>query len=66
MLPYYHGDEGELGLCALQSLHGDLVEFRAKPLPFFTTSCFNMPTLFHYLQAFALWMSGASEWQPGL
>ncbi len=66
MLPYYHGDEGELGLCALQSLQGDLVEFQAKPLPFFATSCFNMPTLFYYIQAFALWMSGATSGSQAL
>jgi uncharacterized membrane protein len=51
---FVHGDEGEMGKIALSILAGDRV-------PFFKTAPFWGPTYpFNYVQAFVLWLSGAS------
>jgi hypothetical protein len=49
-----HGDEGEMGVLALQILNGD------GPPPF-ATGWLDHPTLFHYLQAGSLAMWGRNE-----
>ena len=50
----FHGDEGEMGLIALQILEG-------QPVPPFATRWLDHPTLFHYLQAASLAMWGRNE-----
>lgn len=57
-LPAMHGDEGEMGMLALLALHGPASGVSANPLPFFSTAFLDHPTLFHYLQAGALWLFG--------
>ncbi len=56
-LPTMHGDEGEMGELARWALHGP---DRSHPtlLPLFTTGFLNHPTLFHYLQALAMFCFG--------
>jgi 4-amino-4-deoxy-L-arabinose transferase-like glycosyltransferase len=52
--PMFHGDEGEMGLFALEILEG-------KRHPFFATSPFwGLPYLFNYLQALSMTVFGAS------
>ena len=60
LLPFVHGDEGEMAMRSLQILRGDLPEFNNQALPFFATSFLNHPTLFYYLQAVALYIGGES------
>lgn len=60
LLPFIHGDEGEMGMRALQVLRGDIPEFHNEQIPLFATSFLNHPTLFYYLQAFVLWIGGES------
>jgi hypothetical protein len=51
---FLHGDEGEMGKIALAILAGE-------PTPFFKTAPFWGPTYpFNYVQAFVLWLFGAS------
>jgi 4-amino-4-deoxy-L-arabinose transferase-like glycosyltransferase len=57
-LPAMSGDEGEMGLLALQALWGTGGTDRPQPLPFFSTAFLDHPTLFHYVQAGALWLFG--------
>ena len=57
VLPTMHGDEGEMGDLARWALHGPS-STHALPLPLFTTGFLNHPTLFHYLQALALFCFG--------
>lgn len=59
-LPTMHGDEGEMGMLALLALHGPASGFSPMPLPLFSTAFLDHPTLFHYLQAGALWLFGES------
>lgn len=56
-LPTMHGDEGEMGDLARWALYGPSLA-HATPLPLFTTGFLNHPTLFHYLQALALFCFG--------
>lgn len=56
-LPTMHGDEGEMGDLARWALYGPNAP-HATPLPLFTTGFLNHPTLFHYLQALALFCFG--------
>ena len=58
LLPPVHGDEGEMGMLALLALHGPASGLSAHRLPFFSTAFLDHPTLFHYLQAFGLWLFG--------
>lgn len=60
-LPALHGDEGEMGLLALLALHGPASGLSPNPLPFFGTGFLDHPTLFHYVQASALWLFGETE-----
>jgi 4-amino-4-deoxy-L-arabinose transferase-like glycosyltransferase len=60
LLPPVHGDEGEMGMLALLALHGPASGLSAHRLPFFSTAFLDHPTLFHYLQAFGLWLFGES------
>ncbi len=53
--PPMHGDEGEMGLMALQILEGP------GKLPLFVTGWLDHPTLFHYLQAASLAIFGRDE-----
>jgi 4-amino-4-deoxy-L-arabinose transferase-like glycosyltransferase len=53
--PPMHGDEGEMGLMALQILEGP------DKLPFFATGWLDHPTLFHYLQAASMVVFGKDE-----
>lgn len=59
-LPTMHGDEGEMGLLALLALHGPASGLSPNRLPLFQTAFLDHPTLFHYLQAGALWLFGES------
>lgn len=59
-LPTMHGDEGEMGMLALLALHGPASGVSPMPLPLFSTAFLDHPTLFHYLQAGALWLFGES------
>ncbi|MEZ4864051.1 MAG: glycosyltransferase family 39 protein [Caldilineaceae bacterium] len=59
-LPTMHGDEGEMGELALLALYGPASKISPNPLPFFSTAFLDHPTLFHYLQAGALWLFGES------
>lgn len=59
-LPTMHGDEGEMGMLALLALHGPASGVSPTPLPLFRTAFLDHPTLFHYLQAGALWLFGES------
>lgn len=53
--PVMHGDEGEMGVLALQILNGK------QPIPPFVTMWLAHPTLFHYLQAASLAIFGENE-----
>ncbi|MCS7220257.1 MAG: glycosyltransferase family 39 protein [Anaerolineae bacterium] len=53
--PPMHGDEGEMGLMALQILEGP------GRLPLFVTGWLDHPTLFHYLQAASMAIFGRDE-----
>lgn len=53
--PPMHGDEGEMGLMALQILEGP------GRLPLFATGWLDHPTLFHYLQAASMAIFGKDE-----
>lgn len=57
-LPAMSGDEGEMGLLALHALRGTGGFDSPQPLPFFSTAFLDHPTLFHYVQAGALWLFG--------
>lgn len=57
-LPAMSGDEGEMGLLALHALWGTGGVDSPQPLPFFSTAFLDHPTLFHYLQAGAMWLFG--------
>ncbi len=59
-LPTMHGDEGEMGMLALLALHGPASGISPTPLPLFRTAFLDHPTLYHYLQAGALWLFGES------
>lgn len=59
-LPTMHGDEGEMGMLALLARHGPTSGISPLPLPLFATAFLDHPTLFHYLQAAALWLFGES------
>ncbi|MCB0063836.1 MAG: glycosyltransferase family 39 protein [Caldilineaceae bacterium] len=59
-LPTMHGDEGEMGELARLALRGPESGLRPVPLPLFSTGFLDHPTLFHYLQAFALAFFGDS------
>jgi len=59
-LPTMHGDEGEMGMLALLALHGPTSGISPMPLPLFTTAFLDHPTLFHYIQAGAMWLFGES------
>ena len=59
-LPTMHGDEGEMGMLALLALHGPASGVSPLPLPLFSTAFLDHPTLFHYLQAGAIWLFGES------
>jgi 4-amino-4-deoxy-L-arabinose transferase-like glycosyltransferase len=57
-LPSMQGDEGEMGVLALLALHGSASGATPDPLPLFSTAFLDHPTLFHYIQAGALWLFG--------
>lgn len=59
-LPTMHGDEGEMGLLALLALQGPASGLSPSTLPLFSTAFLDHPTLFHYMQAGALWLFGES------
>lgn len=57
-LPAMSGDEGEMGLLALHALWGTGGIDSLRPLPLFSTAFLDHPTLFHYVQAGAMWLFG--------
>jgi 4-amino-4-deoxy-L-arabinose transferase-like glycosyltransferase len=57
-LPAMSGDEGEMGLLALHALWGAGGPASPRPLPYFSTAFLDHPTLFHYVQAGAMWLFG--------
>ncbi len=59
-LPTMHGDEGEMGELARLALQGPAGGLRPLPLPVFGIGFLDHPTLFHHIQAGALFFFGDS------